>query len=325
MLIGTTLVEAAPPDATPSTTPAAGIGIRLLDYPHSQAGDPRDHEYIVQTVKPGTTLTRHIQITNTTSMAQAIEIKITGATIDDGHFNVAGDARNQLAKWTSTNVDTVRLRSNTHSTITATIHVPEKATRGEQYGVIWAQLRATATTPTHRVSVINRVGIRAYINVDTKKTPPAFTLGPISVDRDNTGAPVLQTTATNTGETAVDLTGRARLANGPGHTSAGPYETTATTTLAPGQQANVRIPTAPQLAAGTWTATIKLRSGDTTRKRTDTITIPHQHRAPPRPAKQTKPSHPIAVPVGITIGLILAIAVTASILIRRARKHRTHE
>jgi hypothetical protein len=65
----------------------------------------------------------------------------------------------------------------------------------------------------------------------------------------------------NTGGRAIDLNGTARLADGPGNSSSGPFPAQKIVTLAPGQSSNLTFLLPKSLPDGTWQATVSLASG----------------------------------------------------------------
>ncbi|QZQ53635.1 hypothetical protein KZI27_00680 (plasmid) [Curtobacterium sp. TC1] len=311
----TGLLAAAPAFAAQQATtptPAAGLGIRLLDFPAEQASDPRAREYIVQTAEPGTTITRRLQITNTTGKTQRVQIAATAASIRHGRFTANGATQNELARWIVPSTAVVTIPNGDHATITTTTKIPTTATAGERYAAIWAQMRSTNASSHGRIAVVNRVGIRAYINVATRNSPPDFTISKLSATRTDDGKPTLTAVVKNTGNTAVDITGQATLTDGPGHTSAGPFMTNAATTLAPAQSSRIRIPTASAITRGPWTATITLRSGNLTRSNTTRITFPAET------TRNQDASSPVLI--ALISGVVL-LAVTGGVVVILRRRH----
>ena len=75
----------------------------------------------------------------------------------------------------------------------------------------------------------------------------------------------------NTGGRAVDLSGTARLADGPGGTSAGPIPINQIITLAPGESHLVAFLMPRRLPSGPWQATVTLTSGLTRRSASATV------------------------------------------------------
>lgn len=301
--------------AAPATR---GLSIRLLDYLDSQKSDLRAHEYIVQTSQPGTTLTRHIEISNTTGTSQQVRIYAGGASIAGGSFDIGKTSQDPLSTWIHPSMSLVTLADGSHTDVTVVITIPVDAARGEQYAVVWAELRApaSASSGSGAVTVVNRVGIRAYINVDSPATANAtFRIDSVT-SRARSNAPTVLTHVTNPGDVAVDITGTVNLSNGPGSTSAGPFATSETTSLAPGQQATIvtRLPAA--LAAGPWTVRVQLASGQTTRVATARITFPQN-----RSASHKTPTTWVWI---VAVALVAAALLMALgyLLRRRHRQHR---
>ncbi len=77
----------------------------------------------------------------------------------------------------------------------------------------------------------------------------------------------------NTGGRAIDLNGSARLTDGPGGTSSGPFPAQRIVTLAPGQSWNMTFAPPKSLPDGSWRATITLASGLTKATATTTIQL----------------------------------------------------
>ena len=75
----------------------------------------------------------------------------------------------------------------------------------------------------------------------------------------------------NTGGRAVDLSGTARLADGPGNTRAGPFAAQQIITLAPGQSGTMSFAPPKSLPSGPWQAKVTLVSGITTSVATGTV------------------------------------------------------
>ena len=75
----------------------------------------------------------------------------------------------------------------------------------------------------------------------------------------------------NTGGRAVDLDGTARLSDGPGGTSAGPYPSQQIITLAPGQSGTMSFAPPKGLPDGPWQAKVTLVSGITTSVATGSV------------------------------------------------------
>ncbi len=196
-----------------------------------------------------------------------------------------------------------------------TIKVPPGATRGEHYGVIWVQQESYARRANgFGVNEVVRVGIRVYLAVGRGGVPPThFAITSITGHRSATGQPSILVHVENTGGRAVDLSGTARLADGPGGTSAGPFRAQQIITLAPGQAGNMTFALAKSLPSGPWQAKVTLVSGVTTSTATATIQF--------GALVVAGTGLGVAAWIGIALGVTLALAL-AFILARRARQRR---
>jgi hypothetical protein len=253
----------------------AGIGIRLLDVPTSRADDPRARVYIVDHVAPGTTIQRRVQVANETHRRLLLSLYVGSATIRGGAFIPASDQdATDLTSWASLSWSRVKLPPGGRRAVTTSIHVPQTASSGERYGVIWAS--TTARPPAGGgVTVVNRVGIRIYLSVGPGGEPAsAFTVESLTAARLPDGQPMVQAQVHNTGGRALDMEGSLRLSNGPDGLSAGPFEARLGTTLAPGDTEPVTVPLARGLPAGPWLARIDLHSGLVDVTAQATITFP---------------------------------------------------
>ena len=124
------------------------------------------------------------------------------------------------------------------------------------------------------VTEVSRVGIRIYLAVGKGGAPPTiFAITSITARRSASGQPSIVAQVDNTGGRAVDLDGSARLAGGPGNSSAGPFPAQQIITLAPGQTGNMTFAPPKDLPTGSWRVTINLVSGITTCTATASIQI----------------------------------------------------
>jgi hypothetical protein len=293
----------------------AAIGIRLLDVPTSRADDPRARIYIVDHVAPGTTIQRRVQVANETRRKLLLSLYVGSATIRGGAFIAANDPdATDLTSWASLSRSQVKLPPGDRRAVTTSIHVPQTASSGERYGVIWAS--TTARPPAGGgVTVVNRVGIRIYLSVGPGGEPTsAFTIESLSAARLPDGQPTVQAQVHNTGGRALDMEGSLRLSNGPNGLSAGPFEARLGTTLAPGDTEPVTVPLARGLPAGPWLARIDLHSGlvDVTAQATITF-----------PAEPGTSSAPVAVDGSGKWPLVLAICLAIAALLGALAWRRT--
>ncbi|MFY1623280.1 hypothetical protein ACN268_08730 [Micromonospora sp. WMMD735] len=273
MTAGTPASAASPsPPPNPSFSgPAAAVGIRLLDAPVNRRDDSRAHKYIVDHVHPGTTIKRRIVVQNVSEIERKIAVYAAAAEIDRTGFVFAPDRTpNELSSWITVDQGEVELEPDDEAVLTVTIVVPEKASAGERYAVIWAEV---STTDGANVRNIGRAGIRVYLSVGPGGEPPSgFEVSGLTGHRDGDGAPVVTAEVRNTGQRALDLAGQLRLTDGPGGLSVGPVRAEADT-LALGGTTTVRVLLDPRLPDGPWSARLDLASGWTKRTATGTVSF----------------------------------------------------
>lgn len=227
-----------------------GLGIRLLEAPAAAADDPRAQIYVIDHVPPGTVVERRIEITNGDPDAFEVALYPVRADVTDIGF-VADPARghNDLASWTTVDPSARTLQPGERATATVRIEVPQDATAGERYGVVYAERGATAGGPGLAMSA--RVGVRIYLSVGEGAAPaPDFVVDGLTATRTEDEQPVLRATVRNTGGRALDLRGEMALSDGPGGTSAGSFEVTDVVTVAPGHRADVAVALDPALPRG---------------------------------------------------------------------------
>jgi len=319
-------------DAHAAPTPPAphvGIGIKLLDAPRALINDPRAHSYIVDNLKPGATITRHVLVTNDTGRPAHLLLYVAAADIQNGQFvPAARGSSNDLTSWSSLTPSTADLPQAGTVTAVVTVHVPADAAVGERYATIIADLPPTATGSG--VKVESRVGIRMYLNVVGKGGPRTdFTIDTLTAERDKDGSPVVQAQVHNTGDRAIDLSGALTLDHGPGGLGAGPFPAELGTTLAPGQSEPVTVKLNKALPAGPWHARIQLRSGLIQRAAEGTITFPSTAGTSAAPVKAkavplTKNRH-VLVPLAIGLILLLLLALLLLLLWKRRRRREDEE
>ncbi|ROP65639.1 hypothetical protein [Curtobacterium sp. ZW137] len=312
LLIGAGPASAADQE-TQSTAPAAdtGLGIRLLDVPVDQADDPRAREYITQSASPGTVIRRKIRITNATSATKDIRVYATGATIGDGTFDVSSNDRNELSDWTSLDRTSAAIHNGSSVDVNVSIEIPADAAGGEYYAVIWAEMRASQSKT---VQVVNRVGIRAYIDVSgAGRATTDFTIDHLHSSLDSSDFPLITARVRNIGQLAVDLEGRLSLSEGPGKMSAGPFTGARIVSLAPGQSGTLKFRTSTKLPIGTWNATVEARSGTVTRESSAKLALNKVHATVIEPTASPAWPTVIAVVLG---GMVIATV----LLIRKFRK-----
>jgi hypothetical protein len=309
--------------AAPSATAPGSIGIRLLDVPASEASDPRARLYIVDRVAPGTVIQRHIEVSNTTPSEQPVALYAAAATIEGTSFiGSAAHTANDLSSWTSVSPATPNISAGGTATATVTIAVPADAAAGEQYAIVWAEVRTPAGVDGG-VTEVNRVGVRVYLSVGAGAAPAAnFTIGSLTAQRSAQGNPVVIAEVHNTGGRALDMSGTLQLTAGPGGLSAGPFPAALGVTLAIGATEPVTITLNEVVPSGPWLARITLSSGLTERTGQATITFPAI--GTPSSAAETVPvitaRHHRSNAANIATVIVLAwIVVAAGIALLRRR------
>ena len=291
------------------------FGARLVDVPVSEANNPRALRYIIDYLPVGTVIHRRILIKNSEAQQVRFTVYPDAAYIANDLFTgYAGETTNELTGWISVQHPVVTLAPGASALDTITIKVQAGATRGEHYGVIWVQQAAQARAATgFGVIEVSRVGIRIYLAVGKGGAPPtSFAITSITARQSATGQPSIVAHVDNTGGRAVDLDGSARLADGPGSSSAGPFPAQQIITLAPGQTGNMTFAPPKDLPTGSWRVTINLVSGITTATATAAIQF--------GPIVAAQAGLPGLAWVGIALGaLVLALVV---IMGRYALQHR---
>jgi hypothetical protein len=294
---------ATPASATPAPTgTAGGVGLRLVDVPVAAETDPRARIYIVDHLAPGTVVHRRVEVSNTTLSAAHVALYAAAAGITDGSFlGAAARTSNDLSTWISVVPGSSDVPAGGRAMVTVTIAVPRDATRGEQYAVIWAEVRS-APGDAGGVIEVSRVGVRVYLYVGSGGAPAsAFTIDSLTARRSTAGAPSVLATVHNTGARALDMSGTLRLLAGPGGLTAGPFPANLGTTLAVGDTRSVTIVLDKHVPDGPWDARIALHSGLLERRARATITFP--------PAGASRPVKAVTGHAGSrSLWLVLAIA-----------------
>jgi hypothetical protein len=292
-----------------AAAPAGGVGVRLI--PDGSGTTERDRAYLIANPAAGDTVSRRVEISNTTGQQQTVALYPGAATIKNGAFIGATetDAHNDLADWTTIDRTNLTLAPGTTEQVGVRIHVPAAAADGERYGAIWAAVTAPSGTRSP-VNVVNRAGVRMYVSVGTGSSRSDFTIRRLTPSH-NAARPHVTATIKNTGTQALDLTGRLQLRTG--GISAGPYTATAPVTVAPGQTDTIRIAATAALPEGRWDATLTLTGNDRTRTATTTVTV----LTPAAPTQMPNLGGVIALGVGL-LAVIALLAVLILGLRRRA-------
>ncbi|MDG4798578.1 hypothetical protein [Micromonospora sp. WMMD1082] len=273
---------AADRERSPSPAPSASgsIGIRLVEASADRHDDPRARVYIVDHVKPGSRMTRRIEVSNTSDSPHRITLSAGAAEIRNHEFMPAPEPNdNELPSWITIDEPVIMAEPHSTTVVRATIDVPPSASRGERYGAIWATVSgADGQDAAMLVRRVNRVGIRVYLDVGRGGEPPSdFRIEELVPGRTEQGAPVVRARVRNTGERALDLSGKLWLSDGPGGLSAGPFPARLGTTVLPGDTAQLEVVLDPQLPNGPWQARLRVESGRIHREVTARITFPDRN------------------------------------------------
>jgi len=260
---------------TADTSDKFGVAIQLLDVATELKDDPRAQSAIVDNIAPGESIERNFRVRNSSTTAQTVVIYTTSASVTDGSFTAGKNApADALASWAVPAQTEIALEADASADIALTIAIPSDAPEGEQYAALWAEVKSAPDAESNIITA-NRAGIRMYVSVGAGNGPAAaFSIDSITAARDDAGAPQINAAVTNTGGRAVDIRGTVSLANGPGSLSAGPFELTETTTLAPGESGEVSVTLDDALPNGPWDATLTLTSGLLSEEASATITFP---------------------------------------------------
>lgn len=303
---------AAPDQATPD----GSIGVRLLDAPVALKDDPRALRYIVDNLPPGTTVTRHVMVSNDTGAPAQIDVYAGAARVADGTFALGEPGEtNALSSWISVDRPTVDLADGEQAEVAVTIAVPQDAPEVEQYAVIWASHKAPAS---NGITNESRVGVRVYLSVGPGNGPPAdFTISSLTPRRTADGLASVVASVTNTGGRAVDLAGTLNLSGGPGGLSAGPIDS-AVATIAPGEDGEVviAVPDSVALPAGPWKADVELESGIIKHDTSATLTFPDKGDGESAGASDST-SWPLIA--GIVVAVLAVAGVGGYLVVRKRR------
>ncbi|MDG4808906.1 hypothetical protein O7634_19340 [Micromonospora sp. WMMD1120] len=295
-------------------TDGAAISIRMLDIPASRVQDPRAQVYIVDHLKPGTTINRRVEVRNTSGETQKVEFYSGAASVENNSFTVPeGRTGNELSGWIRLKTATMELDPGERRPVEVEIAVPRKASKGERYAAIWAQV-TSAKERTGNVTQIHRVGIRVYLDIGPGGEPPTdFRIDGLAAEPGPGEFPVVTATVTNTGERALDMTGTLTLSKAA--VRAGPFKVTNGVTILPGQNGQVRIEVNQALPAGTWEVHAKLASGTVERTATGKIVLPVA--APMAVGKPTGPGWLVYAVGAVAVLVLLTLA--GWYLVRRQR------
>lgn len=252
--------------------PAAALhrlrfGVRLVDVPVDEAHNPRALRYIIDFLPTGSVIHRRIMIINDEPRPARFTVYPDAAHIRGGNFIGAPDhTRSELTSWITVSRPRLTIGPHRSAMVTVTIRVPARATRGEHYGVIWAQQAVRARSrPKVFIHLVARVGIRIYLAIGHGGVPPTrFAITSLTDGTSPHGRLSVVARVHNTGGRAVDLAGQLWLTGGPGGVRTGPFTERRVVTLAPGQSGSVVfVPPRGLPTTGSWHAKVILVSGVT--------------------------------------------------------------
>jgi hypothetical protein len=298
-----------------------GIGIVLADVPARSSDDPLARSYIVDRLAPGTSVSRRVEIVNSTRSPADVAVYPAAAGVRRGTFGFApGRNRNELSSWTSVSRGVLHLSPGTSALETVTIDVPQDASSGERYAVVWAEVSAPAPA-TGGVTLVNRVGIRMYLSIGPGGAPPAnFAIGSVTAERSETGTPLVVALVHNTGRRTLGISGTLTLTSGPGGLRAGPFPVELESALEPGESESATVRLDKRLPRGPWQAHVRLRSGLIQRVAEATISFPRLAGAAKPPTTKAVPGgHDRLVLAGAVLGSLAAGVLLALLLSRRRR------
>jgi hypothetical protein len=312
---------AASARASVATSPpiAGTIGVRLVDAPTAAVSDPRAQMYIVDHLAPGTVITRRVEVSNGTTANAHIALYPSAASIVQGSFiGAASNAANDLSSWTTVRPAVTDVIAGGQSIATVTIAVPADAAPGEQYGVVWAQVRSDQDSGG--ITQVTRVGIRLYVSVGPGGPPPAnFTIESLTALRSSDGVPSIVAKVRNTGGRALDMSGTVQLAGGPGGLNAGPFPVELGVTLAIGAAEPVTSELDRALPDGPWHVTIRLHSGLIERSAEAWLTFPEVGAGPAVSVLSPQSGGGAVATVGAVI-VAAAVVSGSSFRLRRRRR-----
>lgn len=263
LLVGATV---ATPGALAATSPGPvgveGISVRLVELPQSSLSDPLARTYIAGSVAAGQSMRSKVEVSNTSRKPWSVSIYTAAARMRNGAFVFAdGHTSNELAHWTHVSQSALRLAPGQAAVVTVDVRVPEKASGGERYSVVWAAVDAPSQTAS--VNLVNRVGVRMYVRVGSSVVAARYSVSRPKASRSAAGSPLVTATVRNTGTSTIAVAGTLTLSHGPGGLRAGPFRFTLVRPLAPGASGQVRVHLTRQLPRGPWRARLELQSGAT--------------------------------------------------------------
>jgi hypothetical protein len=257
-------------------------------------------------------------VSNGTISAARIALYSSAATIVNGKFiGAARDTANDLSTWTAVTPDVADVVAGGRSIAIVTIAVPDDAAPGEQYGVVWAEVRSDPGAGGG-LTEVSRVGIRLYVSIGPGGPPAAeFTIGSLTARRSPAGVPSIVADVHNTGGRALDVGGSVQLTGGPGELNVGPFPIDLGVTLAIGTTEPITVVFDHLLPNGPWQVVITLHSGLVEHSARATILFPDTGNGDPVKPTSNPSGWSPASPVGVVVVLI-----ASTIGVRKGRRRR---
>jgi len=252
----------------------AGFGVQLLGTAADVRKNPLARVYIVGRLARGASTSRRIEISNSTRSTVVVAVYPAAASFHGDSFAFAsGHSSNELSRWTTVSRGVLRVPPGGRAFDTVTVKVPNRASSGERYAVVWAEM----STPAHTggVRLVNRVGVRMYLLIGHGGATAAnFAIGSPSGQRSASGQPLVVASVRNSGRSTLAISGELTLSNGPGGLRAGPFPVRLEAVLAPGDKQPLTVRLNRILPRGPWRAEIRLTSGTVERTAEATIRFP---------------------------------------------------
>ena len=266
-------VALTPSEALAAESPGT-IGVKLLEAVGTHPAQGLEGVYIVGDLRADHALTRRLEIFNSSGSSMRISVYPAGAGIRAGSFTYAvGRSKNQLSSWITVARPVIVLAPRTHTEVAVRISVPKRATSGERYAVVWAQVSAR-TSSSGDVQLTNRVGIRVYLSVGSVQLAHDFRIGAVTARRAVNGVPFVEAWVLNESSATVTIVGNVTLRDGPGGLSDGPVSMVPLTALPPGDAGQVAAYFERGLPRGPWRVSLRLSNGSIGQLRVAELVFP---------------------------------------------------
>ena len=166
-----------------STTPVQGVGAQLTDtqlinFPtnHLSPWQPEPDTYIgtkdqgtiPDPIKPGTSRSYHVLVTNTGNIPETMAAFPAAATMSAAgvfsYSSVSPTSVDAASSWTTVTPAGAVLAPGAGYTATVTVTVPAATRAGSYYAAVWAGIKAPAAKPGS-ITLAIYSGIREYLTV----------------------------------------------------------------------------------------------------------------------------------------------------------------